>query len=65
MQSKIRDKREIESIIVCDGGCYVKELISGDEGRTSPSIAETVGIKAYCKELDVLEIEEKSYSKEK
>ena len=65
VQSKIESKKEIESIIVCDGGCYVKELISGDEGRTSPSIADTVGIKAYCKELDVLEIEEKTYSKDK
>jgi len=65
VQNKIKNKREIESIIVCDGGCYVKELISGDEGRTSPSIAEIVDIKAYCKELDVLEIEEKTYSKEK
>ena len=65
VQSKIENENEIESIIVCDGGCYVKELISGDEGRTSPNIADTVGIKAYCKELDVLEIDEKAYSKEK
>ncbi len=65
VQSKIENKREVESIIVCDGGCYVKELISGDEGRTSPSIADVVGTKAHCKELDVLEIEEKTYSKEK
>jgi len=61
IQSKIRNDREIESIIVCDGGCYVKELISGDEGRTSPSISEIIGIKAFCKELDVLEIEERPY----
>jgi tRNA pseudouridine synthase 10 len=65
VKSKIENESEIESIIVCDGGCYVKELVSGDEGRTSPSIADTVGIKAFCKELDVLEIEEKAYSKEK
>ena len=65
VQSKIENNREIESVIVCNGGCYVKELISGDEGRTSPSIAEIVGINASCKELDVLEIEEKNYSNEK
>jgi tRNA pseudouridine synthase 10 len=51
----------IESVISCDGGCYIKELVSGDNGRTSPSIAEIMGIKALCKELDVLEIKEKPY----
>jgi len=42
--------------ITCDGGCYVKELISGDEGRTVPSISGISGINAICEELDVLEV---------
>jgi len=62
IQSKRISNNEIESLIVCDGGCYVKELISGDEERSSPSISEVTGIKAICFELDVLEIEEKPYS---
>jgi len=49
-------ENEIETIITCDGGCYVKELISGDEERTIPSISKVAGIKAICKELDVLEV---------
>jgi len=49
-------KRNIEAIITCDGGCYVKELISGDEGRTNPSISQIAHNQAICEELDVLEV---------
>lgn len=51
-------ERTLEAIIVCSGGCYVKELISGDGGRTKPSISEVTNNSAVCKELDVLEIQE-------
>lgn len=54
------DETHIEAIITCDGGCYVKELISGDNDRTKPSISEVIGIEATCKELDVLEIQDGS-----
>ncbi|VVB99932.1 tRNA pseudouridine synthase Pus10 [uncultured archaeon] len=37
-------------------GLYVKEFISGDNGRTRPSISELLGVPCRCKELDVLEI---------
>ena len=46
----------VETIITCDGGCYVKELISGDEGRTKPSFSEITNIVAHCEELDVIEV---------
>ncbi|MHA1302265.1 MAG: tRNA pseudouridine(54/55) synthase Pus10 [Candidatus Heimdallarchaeaceae archaeon] len=55
------DEKRIEAIITCAGGTYVKELISGDEGRTEPSFSSEVGIQAICEELDVLEILEKSF----
>ncbi len=45
-----------EMTVLCDGGLYVKELISGDDGRTRPSVAEVLGKKAFCRELDVLEV---------
>jgi len=45
--------------IYCDGGLYIKELISGDEGRTNPSIAELLGKNVKCVVLDVISIEEK------
>ncbi len=52
---KIDDKK-FELYVVCDGGLYVKELISGDLGRTRPSVAEVLGKKSFCSELDVLEV---------
>ncbi len=50
------DDRTIEMTVLCDGGLYVKELISGDNGRTKPSVTEVLGKKAFCRELDVLEV---------
>jgi len=46
-----------EAEIYCEGGLYVKELVSGDNGRTTPSFTEVLGSKAECLELDVLDIE--------
>ncbi len=45
-----------EFIIETQGGTYIKELISGDEGRTTPSFSEIFKTKLICKGLDVLEI---------
>lgn len=43
-------------LIRCEGGLYVKELVSGDEGRTRPSLAGLLGLTAQVLELDVLEV---------
>ncbi len=40
------------------GGTYVKELVSGDNGRTTPSLSERIDTVCECVELDVLEIHE-------
>jgi tRNA pseudouridine synthase 10 len=45
-----------EFVIETQGGTYIKELISGDNGRTSPSFSQVFEIPLICKELDVLEI---------
>ncbi len=42
--------------VACDAGLYVKELISGDEGRTNPSLSALLGIPAAVTELDVLDV---------
>ena len=39
------------------GGTYIKELINGDGGRTTPSLTEIFGFQCICKELDVLNVE--------
>ena len=45
-----------EMRIRCQGGLYVKELITGDEGRTRPCVTEIIDAKAEPLELDVLNI---------
>jgi tRNA pseudouridine synthase 10 len=40
--------------IQCQGGLYIKELITGDGGRTMPNVSESLKVKAVALELDVL-----------
>ncbi len=40
-----------------EGGLYIKELISGDEGRTEPSLAGLLGVGATVRTLDVVDVE--------
>jgi tRNA pseudouridine synthase 10 len=37
-------------------GTYVKEFVSGDGGRTSPSVASVLGLPVTCVELDVVAV---------
>ncbi|HWR26058.1 MAG TPA: tRNA pseudouridine(54/55) synthase Pus10 [Methanosarcina sp.] len=41
----------------CEGGLYVKELISGDEGRTKPSLSGLLGTPAFVENLDVVNVD--------
>ena len=52
----ILDEEKLNVLVHCEGGLYVKELISGDDGRTSPSLSERLGIPAKVLDLDVLEV---------
>ena len=47
----------MECLVEAEGGLYIKELVSGDDGRTSPSFAEVLGSRAECVELDVVWVE--------
>ena len=53
---KLVSPRRAEMIVRCQGGLYVKELVSGDEGRTSPSVSELLGFEAKTLKLDVLNV---------
>ncbi len=53
---KIIKKEPLTLEIKAEAGTYIKELISGDEGRTKPSISEILGVKAVCKKLIVKNI---------
>jgi tRNA pseudouridine synthase 10 len=48
--------RTARIMIRADGGLYIKELISGDGGRTKPSLADILGIGAVVSELDVIDV---------
>ena len=52
---KVSPKRA-EMEIRCQGGLYVKELVSGDGGRTSPNVSELLENRAKPLKLDVLNI---------
>lgn len=53
------DDKTFSMIIKTEGGLYIKELISGDEGRSNPNVSEILGVNAICEQLDVLEVSEK------
>ncbi|MFX0133793.1 MAG: tRNA pseudouridine(54/55) synthase Pus10 [Candidatus Hodarchaeota archaeon] len=59
LKINIIEKNLMELIIKTQGGTYVKELVSGDDGRTKPSISEFLNTDLVCKSLDVLSVEEK------
>ncbi|MCZ7385719.1 MAG: tRNA pseudouridine(54/55) synthase Pus10 [Candidatus Methanoperedens sp.] len=43
-------------VVNCEGGLYVKELVSGDGGRTVPSVASLIGSEAKVIELEVIKV---------
>jgi tRNA pseudouridine synthase 10 len=45
-----------EMNIRCQGGLYIKELVSGDGGRTVPSVASIISAEAKPLKLDVLKV---------
>jgi tRNA pseudouridine synthase 10 len=51
------DERHAVVEVHGEGGLYIKELISGDEGRTEPSLAGLLGVGATVTALDVLAVE--------
>ena len=55
----IIDERTFNMRIKTEGGLYIKELISGDEGRSQPNVSEILGVEAICEQLDVIEVSEK------
>ena len=59
LSCKVIDDTHFEMIIKTEGGLYIKELISGDGGRSHPNVADKLGVNAFCKQLDVIEVSEK------
>jgi tRNA pseudouridine synthase 10 len=53
---KRKGPKKLELIIKGSAGLYIKELVSGDNGRTKPSVSEILGVRAKVRELDVIKI---------
>ena len=56
---EVIDDKTFSMRIKTEGGLYIKELISGDEGRSNPNVSEILGVNAVCEQLDVIEVSEK------
>lgn len=56
---EIIDDTSFNMRIKTEGGLYIKELISGDDGRSQPNISDILGVEAICEQLDVIEVSEK------
>lgn len=56
---EVIDDTTFSMTIKTEGGLYIKELISGDEGRSHPNVGEILGVNAICEQLDVIEVSEK------
>jgi tRNA pseudouridine synthase 10 len=57
ISGELDDERHAELEVHGEGGLYVKELVSSDEGRTEPSLAGLLGVGAEVTALDVLDVE--------
>lgn len=49
-------RKRLEAVMETQAGTYVKEFITGDEGRTRPSLAELLNTPANWEALEVLQI---------
>ncbi|MBS3060925.1 MAG: tRNA pseudouridine(54/55) synthase Pus10 [DPANN group archaeon] len=56
VKPELIDESTFKAEIKTEAGTYVKELISGDEGRTKPSFSAFLGKQCKCEELNVAEV---------
>ena len=47
---------EFDLILNTESGTYVKEFVSGDEGRTTPNFSDALGMRCVVQTLDVIAI---------
>jgi len=52
----VDDARHFTVRLRADSGAYIKEMVSGDEGRTTPNLAATLGVGCRVVALDVTAI---------
>ncbi len=50
------DPRHFSVRVLADSGAYIKEMVSGDDGRTTPCLADALGVPTRVEFLDVVAI---------
>ncbi len=58
VEAEILDDDTFNLTLETESGTYVKEFVSGDEGRCVPSFSEALGVQCYVETLDVIAINE-------
>jgi tRNA U54 and U55 pseudouridine synthase Pus10 len=56
LKVKMLGPKKFRLMVTCEAGLYIKELVTGDSGRTKPSISEILGVKCTPRDLDVTKI---------
>ena len=56
LEWKVTGRHTFDLLIEAEHGLYIRELVSGDEGRTRPSVSEILGKECFVELLDVLEV---------
>lgn len=59
LETEFIDSNTFKMKIKTEGGLYIKELISSDEGRSKPSVSGLLKTECICERLDVLEVSKK------
>ena len=57
IKAKLINPKTLEIEVETEAGLYVKELVTGDDGRTKPSVSGILGVGASVKELNVMKIQ--------
>jgi tRNA pseudouridine synthase 10 len=57
IEAEVTGEDTFELTLKTESGTYVKELVSGDEGRTNPNFSEALGVQCKVETLDVLDID--------
>ncbi|MES3516255.1 MAG: tRNA pseudouridine(54/55) synthase Pus10 [Natronomonas sp.] len=56
LDGELTDPRSATVEMRAEGGLYVKEFVSGDEGRTTPNLSDALGVDAEVTTLDVVDV---------
>jgi tRNA pseudouridine synthase 10 len=56
IEAEVVGDDEFNLTVNAESGTYIKELVSGDEGRTVPNFSDALGTKCVVWSLDVIAV---------